>query len=206
MSQFRILLGAVCFSVWLPGVAAKPLQRRRSDEGLTAHWPLAGDVRDVSGNGHHATNHGADLKAPGPDGKRGGAAGFDGRGAYLEVPLKRNLRLGKGDFSLAVWVHTERAREGSGDLLSQYDPAARRGVHLTLKTNYVTFSQANARHLQFGIDNAKPSGWINCGRPGKAVLVFALTTHEGHLYAGTCEPGKDESGHVYRYAGDRRWI
>src|SRR5262249_33435807 len=86
------------------------------DEGLIAHWPLAGDVRDHSGNGHHATNHGADLDAPGPDGKRGGAAGFDGRGAYLEVPGKRNLRLGKGDFSLAVWVHSERQPEAAGDL------------------------------------------------------------------------------------------
>src|SRR5262249_10991195 len=119
------------------------------DEGLIAHWPLTGDVGDHSGNGHHATNHGVDLDAPRPDGKRGGAASFDGRGAYLEVPGKRNLRLGKGDFSLAVWVHTERQPEAAGDLFSQYDPAARRGVYLTLKTNYVTFSQANARHLQF---------------------------------------------------------
>lgn len=224
MSLFRILLGAVSCSVWFAPVQAGDTDKRTApvpkqqtlfkageresgrDNGPTAHWPLTRDVRDVSGNGHDASNHGVDLDAPGPDGKRGGAAGFDGRRAHLEVPMKRNLRLGKGDFSLAVWVHTEREKDASGDLISQYDPAARRGLHLTLKTNYVTFTQANARHLQFGIDDGKPSGWFDCGRPGKAVLVFALTAHEGHLYAGTCEPGKGESGHVYRYAGDTRWI
>src|SRR5262249_15244424 len=65
--------------------------------------------------------------------------------------------------------------------------------------------QANARHLQFGIDDGKQTEWADCGRPGKAVLVFALTAQAGHLYAGTCEPGKGESGRVYRYAGDGRW-
>src|SRR5262249_8179924 len=30
--------------------------------------------------------------------------------------------------------------------------------------------------------------------------------HEGDLYAGTCEPGKGDAGHVYRYAGDTQWV
>ncbi len=176
-------------------------------EGPVAHWPLAGDVRDVSGNGRHAVNRGADLDALGPDGRRRGATGFDGRGAHLDVAVQPALRLGKGDFAVAAWVHTEGAREdASGDIVSQYDPAARRGFHLTLKTSHVTFSQANTRHLQFGIDDGKASAWVDCGRPGKAVLVFALAVHAGHLYAGTCEPGKEEAGHVYRYAGEGRWI
>jgi hypothetical protein len=176
--------------------------------GLVGHWPLAGHTRDISGQGHDAVNRGADLKAPGPNGKPGGAAQFDGRGAHLEVPMKPGLRLGKEDFSLAVWVHTDKDLDDvPGDLVSQYDSARRRGFHLMLKTSAgVTFSQANARHLQFGIDNNRESGWTDCGRPGQALLAFALTAHEGHLYAGTCEPGKGESGHVYRYGGTGRWI
>src|SRR5204862_530199 len=68
---------------------------------LLAHWPLAGDARDHSGNGHHATNRGADLKAAGPDGKPGGAAGLDGKEAFLEVPGSKSLQPGTGDFTLS---------------------------------------------------------------------------------------------------------
>ena len=48
--------------------------------------------------------------------------------------------------------------------------------------------------------------WTDCGKPGNAIFVMALTVHDGQLFAGICEPGKDETGHVYRYAGDKRWI
>src|SRR5262249_52723684 len=51
----------------------------------------------------------------------------------------------------------------------------------------------------------RASGWGDRGRPGKAVLAFALAVHAGSLYAGTCEPAKGESGRVYRYANGRRW-
>jgi hypothetical protein len=33
-----------------------------------------------------------------------------------------------------------------------------------------------------------------------------LAVHDGTLYAGTCEPGKNERGRVYRYAGGQEWI
>lgn len=46
-----------------------------------------------------------------------------------------------------------------------------------------------------------PGGWTDCGRPGTAVYVCALTVYEGHLYAGTFEAGEREAGHVYRYDG-----
>jgi hypothetical protein len=69
----------------------------------------------------------------------------------------------------------------------------------------VTTSQANFRHLQFGIDDDRSSKWTDCGRPGNALLAFALAVHEGALYAGTCEPEAEESGRVYRYAGGDQW-
>jgi len=189
-------------------VAAPPSFSQSSppDKALVGHWPLAGDTKDVSGRDHHAVNRGVDLKVAGPDGKTGGAAGFDGRGAHLEVSTKK-IMLGRGDFTLACHVYLERELDGvSGDLASLYDPVRRKGFYLTIKSNAATSSQANSRHLQFGIDNGKESAWLDCGRPGKAILAFAMAVHEGHLYAGTCEPGKTESGRVYRYGGDKRWI
>lgn len=182
-------------------------QTATRDKALLGHWPLAGDTKDISGNGHHAVNRGVDLKADGPNEKAGGAAGFDGRGAHLEVSTKKAIILDRGDFTFACHVHLERDLDGiSGDLASLYDPVRRKGFYLTIKSNAVTSSQANSRHLQFGIDNGKESAWLDCDRPGKAILVFAMAVHEGHLYAGSCEPGKTESGRVYRYGGDKRWI
>ncbi len=124
----------------------------------------------------------------------------------LIIPADQAPKLGTGDFSIAVWARGDATDRITGDLLSQYDAEKRRGFHLTLKCNPgVTTSVANWRHLQFGIDDDKPSAWRDCGRPGKALLAFALTTHEGALYAGTCEPGEGDTGHVYRYEGGERW-
>jgi hypothetical protein len=125
-----------------------------------------------------------------------------------DIPANEAPRLGAGDFTLAMWLQSdENSDRLPGDLISQYDPVKRRGFHLTLKSNPgATTNQANWRHLQFGIDNNRPSEWLDSGRPGNATIAFGLAVHEGALYAGTCEPGKDESGRVYRYAGAQQWI
>ncbi len=178
------------------------------ENGLIGHWKLAGDARDYSGNKLHGVNHGVDLKAAAPDVRSGQAARFGGRSAFIEVAPNKRLRLGKGDFTFAVWAHTARELDDViGDILSMYDPVKRRGVNWCIKNHAgATTSQANYRQLQFGIDAGTEPKWRDCGRPGKAVYVMALAVHDGTLYAGTCEPGKDEAGHVFRYAGGTRWI
>lgn len=125
-----------------------------------------------------------------------------------EVPARDVPELGKGDFSFAMWVKVDDKRDRpTGDLLNRYDPKTRRGYHLTLKSSPgVTSNQPNDRHLQFGIDDNRETEWRDCGRPGNALFAFSMAVHEGSLYAGTCEPGKDESGRVYRYAGETKWI
>ena len=177
-------------------------------KGLAGHWPLAGDTADVSGHARHAINHGSDLGAPGTADQPGGAAGFNGRDAWIEVPRAVLPDLGSGDFSVSAWIHTDaRLDDVPGDILSQYDPARQTGFQLSLKTNAgVTFNQANWRHLQFGIDQGRSSPWTDCGRPGHALVAFGLLVHDGQLYAGTCEPGKDEAGHLYRYDSSGKWI
>jgi len=177
--------------------------------GLVAHWPLAGDLRDRSGNGLDAEARGTiDPKAPGRDGKPGGAVGLDGRGQLI-VPASPALDLGDSDLTISAWINTEGDADSPiGDILSRYDSAARRGLILGVKTSAgVTFSQANYRHLQFGIDDDRESSWDPAGRPGGdgTLLAFALVEHDGQLYAGTCRPGEGDSGRVYRYVQGTEW-
>jgi hypothetical protein len=170
--------------------------------GLVGHWKLAGDCRDYSGQSNHGVNHGADLAAA--DGAR-----FDGIDDFIEVPSTKSLSLGSQDFSIAVWVHTDgELADVLGDILSQYDPASRKGITLSL-LNYagVTSSQSNYRNVFFGIDAGRvDKAWTDCGRPGNARYIMALAVFDGHLYAGTYEEGEKEAGHVYRYDGGTAWI
>ncbi len=170
-----------------------------TDTGLLAHWPLAGDCRDRSGNGHHGRNQGADLAA--------GGAVFDGRGAHVLVPPSAALDLGTGDFTLAVQIHTDAVLDDvPGDIVSRYAPGTRTGFQLSLLNNAgVTAAQANYRHLHFGIDAGSNCAWADCGRPGNNLRVYSLCVFRGDLYAGTFETGADEAGGVYRYDGRAGW-
>ncbi len=187
---------------------------------LIGHWPLMVDGRDASSHGLDAKNHSVvwekspQESAAIPQTKpvpfaNQKSARFNGRDAVLQVATSPALRLGRGNFSVAAWIHTdEDFGDVPGDIVSLYDGGQRRGFHFALKTNAgVTFNQANFRHLQFGIDADRISEWRDCGRPGRTSIVpFALAAHEGQLYAGTCEPGQNESGRVYRYAGGQEWV
>ncbi|MFG0331849.1 MAG: LamG-like jellyroll fold domain-containing protein [Maioricimonas sp. JB049] len=178
-----------------------------AEERVTAKWPLAGDGKDHSPHRLHAKPHDVEFVMDDVLGRR--VASFNGRSAWLEVPADDRLRIGKQDFSISVLVRIDGTQDDvPGDIISRYDAGSRRGFHLAIKTNAgVTFSQANARQLQFGIDdNRAAATWTDCGRPGNAVLAFALCAFEGDLYAGTCEPRGDASGRVYRYGEEGTWI
>ena len=122
---------------------------------LIAHWKLDGDVRDASPNQLSAENHGANLSAPAPDSAGGKAAMFDGRMSFIEIPHAEPLALGTGEFSLTARVNSAADLDDVlGEVMSKYDPQTRRGFTLTIKHNVGgTTSQANYRHVQFGIDN-----------------------------------------------------
>lgn len=175
--------------------------------GLIAHWRLAGDAKDATGNGHDGENHGADLTERGRAGTVGSAARFDGRDDFIAVSHKPALQVGRGDFSIALWVNTSGNEDDDlGEIVGKFDQARRAGFTLCLRNNTgVTWSQANYRQLQFGMDSGTEPRWTDEGRPGNAVCAFALAVHDGALYAGTCEPGRDEAGRVYRYDGRGKW-
>jgi hypothetical protein len=125
----------------------------------------------------------------------------------IEVPASGKLALGTRDFTITAHIHTERDLDDAvGDIVSMYDPVERRGFNFNIKSNPVVFSQSNLRQLQFGIDQGRMGEWMDAGRPGNNIYVMALAVFDGDLYAGTCEPGKDDRGRIYRYAGGTGWI
>lgn len=171
---------------------------RADDESLLGHWPLLGDARDRSGNENHGVSHGVQLK---PE----SAASFDGVNSWIEVPHSDSLALNSDEFSVAVSVRTKADLDDViGDLLSKFDSDRRCGFQLSIKNHAgVTSSQSNDRHLQFGIDNAQiEPEWTDHGHLGDAILVYSMAVYNGQLFAGTCVPGKDSAGHVYRFDDD----
>ncbi len=177
------------------------------DDGLIGHWPLQRDGSNLVEGEIDAIPHHVRFSATGPSGIPSTAAAFNGVDAWLELPPSERLQIGRGDFSVTAWVRVaDYASDLPGDIISQYDSEMNAGFHLGIKTSSVTSSQANFRQLQFGIDANHATEWIDRGRPGNALLAFAMCEYQGALYAGTCEPGPDESGHVYRFDNSTGWI
>lgn len=197
-------IAAAISILWLNwALAADP--KPSSPPKLIGHWKLAGDAQDSSGNGLHAENHGVVFE-PDKAGPLPTHAKFGGRGQYLSVPHSDLLNLGTDDFTISLWVHTDKTLDDDiGDLITKFDPATRTGFNLSLRNNTgVTTSLSNSRQLQFGIDSGTEPQWTDLGRPGgdQSILPFALAEYRDLLFAGTCEPAKDGKGDVYRFTGE----
>src|SRR5262245_17577636 len=147
-------------AVWMALIALCCVAANAAEPGLIGHWTLQGDCRDHSGNGNDGINHGVDLNS----------GSFDGVHSYIEVLASKSLRLGTGDFAICARVYTERQLDDIvGDVLDMYDPAARRGITLSINASAGGFnSQGTDRHVYFGIDNSQLSEWQDCGRPSAA--------------------------------------
>ena len=114
---------------------------------------------------------------------------------------------GESDFSIALWLRcSEPSRQLPGDILSQYDHRARRGFHLSLKSNSgVTSNQPTGGTCSLASTMTGVRVGRTVGARRKLVCV-ALAVHEGQLFAGTCEPGVDQAGRVYRLGGEGQWM
>ncbi len=198
--QFHLAMG-LSFLIQLASTAAYGFQP--TEGGPIAHWPLAKEASDAAGGEFHGKPRGVQFATA--DGHS--FAQFDGHESVIEVPHSPKWQLGKGDFSVALWLHTdEKLADDLGELISQYDAKHRRGFSLSLRNNCVTSSQANYRQLQFGIDNGTQPKWTDLGRPGNSLYGMSMCVHDGRLYCGTCEPAADQAGHVYRYEGGTSWV
>jgi len=179
------------------------------EKALVGHWPFRGDCRDHSQFGHEIQACRAlQTGAAGPNGTANTAALFDGRASQITVAHHPALNFGTADFSIAVWVHTDKdVTDVLGDIVSKYDPASRNGFNFSIVSHSgVTGTHANDRNVHFGIDNGRiDPRWTDCGRVGRAVWIASLCVFDGQLYTATLEPNAGESGHVYRYVGPNQW-
>lgn len=167
------------------------------------HWPLENDHRNISSNDLSSVARG--IRYEERDGHR--AAIFCGSESSLEVADHPALRTGSGDFSLSLWLHSDD-RDVIGDLISKFDPKTRNGFQLVVSTQTGTTvtTQPNYRQIQFGIDDAYvEDAWQDCGRPGNAVKIASLVVRNDQLFASTSEFEAEETGHVWRYEGEKRW-
>jgi hypothetical protein len=73
-------------------------------EGLWVYYPFAGDTRDQSGHGRHATNNGAIL-ATDRFGKADRAYRFSGDGQWMDIPWGTNSFA--GSFTISAWVYVD---------------------------------------------------------------------------------------------------
>ncbi|MEX1230076.1 MAG: LamG domain-containing protein [Planctomycetaceae bacterium] len=172
-----------------------------ADEELLAHYRLKIHSNDASGSNNHGKAVGVKFTHD--------AATFDGHNSHITVSDSDSLDFGTQNFSVSLWVHTEaELHDVLGDLINKYDPIARKGFNLSIKHHAgVTGSQANYRHVHFGIDDGKQDAeWRDEGRPGNSIFVHSMAVHDGELYVGTVEgwTNKDH-GHVYRYDGHGDW-
>jgi hypothetical protein len=172
-------------------------------KGLAGHWTLSGNTGDISGNGRDAIVLGdIDTMVKGPDGQAGSAILFNGLNSCLEIKSGRLFNPGKNDFSLSVWVKTGDDNDDvPGDIISQYDTSLHRGFHLSLKSNAVTTSQANALQVHFGIDSNHMSEWSDCGQLGNNTQTYSFAVYKGRLYVGTWP-----SGRVYSFGEINRGL
>ncbi|MHB1458144.1 MAG: LamG domain-containing protein [Armatimonadota bacterium] len=169
---------------------------------LVGYWKLQGDCIDYSGAGNNGVNHGADLSNT--DG-----AIFDGKNAFISVPNSKSLRFDKGDFTISAWVKCKPGAGYTGDIISKYDPDTRRGINLCISGSSPGYSSvSDIRNVQFGIDNAVESEWIDCGRPSPTnTLISTLIAYRGSLYTGIADATDPKLAcHVFRYDGGKRWV
>lgn len=171
---------------------------------LIAHWPLAKDARDAVGKLHGE----ATLLEYGNDGRP--CAKFNGRRSLIEVPHAETLNLGQRDFSLALWVKCELPMTNTlGDLVSKFDPDARRGLNFHLAGSAPAYSgMSDARHVHFGIDDGYLGEWEDHGQPWPSnSLITAMVAYQGELYAGIADAdATDDKAKVFRFGGGKKWI
>ena len=170
-------------------------------QGLVGHWKLQADCNDSSGKGNHGVGRNVTFAK---------AAVFNGRDSLVEVPDADSLRLGKGDFSVSVWVKPETPMGGVfGDLVSKFDPRQRRGFNFHIAGSSPGYNaMSDTRHVHFGIDDALVGPWEDCGRPCPTnSLITCLIVFEGELYCGIADARRaQDAARVFRWTGGKQWL
>lgn len=175
------------------------------DKRLLGHWPLHNDLLDHGP--HRLPTEPINITLETQGLRRG--ARFDGRTSQLRIVDHPALCIGDRDFTFTAWLYTEEvADDVVGDIACKFDPTSRTGWQLGVITNggMPSASQANRRHLHFGIDQDRADvAWQDCGRPGDASLIASLLSHNRMLYATTLETAAHGTGRLWCYSGGQQW-
>lgn len=96
--------------------------------------------------------------------------------------------------------------ENTGDILSVF--GEKNDINIVISTSNGSASctsMGNYRNILVGIQTGEGEVWQDLGRPGNAILAFALSIYDGDLYVGTYEVGGSNRGHVYKYVNSGEW-
>lgn len=193
----------VALALALPGFVP-PLVADETDARLpqlVAHWPLKNDANDVVGTAHGK----AEQVTFGANG-----AVFNGGQSRIRVADSPALKPGTKDFTIALRLRCARPMTTTlGDLVSKFDPVARRGINLHIAGSSPAYSaMSDTRHIHFGIDDGYVSEWKDHGKPWPSnSLISNLVTFEGNLYCGIADADRPaDRAHVFRLQGDNDWI
>ena len=122
----------------------EPFAERRTP--LVAYYPLDGDARDASGNGHHGVQRGTEA---GEDrfGNESGAVLFQGTGDRIDLPHR--VLDGLRDVSISLWLKT--AKSGTQSILSGANRSNDNEhlLYLPTEQQFILFSHGRAGQLQF---------------------------------------------------------
>ena len=173
-----------------------------------AFWPLTKNA-DAVGGGVKTTKS-AGLKFEAADrGDLRQASVWDGRTSLVEATVPDRLLPGRDAFNVSLWFNIDGADDDlPGDLVNHFDHESQTGWSLAVTSRSgLVHSTSNHRQISFGInDNRHDPAWLSHGRPGQATYVHALAVHNGHLYAGICDPQAGSQGGVFRFQPPDQWI
>ena len=98
-----------------------------------AHWPLQENAIEAVGGTAPMEANAISYETIGPVGSQRRAARFDGEQSVIRVLSTPALKLGSEPFSISAWVYTDGSTtDVPGDIISQFNPATRTGLHLGL--------------------------------------------------------------------------
>ena len=154
-----------------------------AEDGLVVHFNFdegsGSTVRDVSGNHHDGTIHGAEFVAL----QQGYALQFDGEDDYVEVPDSEALRI-RGAVTVEAWVNVPF--NSSHSVLSKNGcMTLRQNYKLGLGQNLVQFTLVDCPEFERAAIGpaVEPNRWVHLAGSydGKTVRVFVNGDQAGSL-------------------------